>query len=253
VLGPFVADALGGLVLALGWVGRFFADAPFAYPDVRVTSLQGALLLTIVLAICLDRLGGQRLGRWVALATLPVLALSIASQVVHASQMRELVVFDDRNGLVMALREGPNAVVLESVPGLANVRQRIERFSRSSGAKVMDTLSLIDLQAASPVRAGFAVGGEGAWFGAGMSVLVVDDEPLPRDGPSFDVLVFTGEGPRTAEVALTHLRTGGQVVLSGALDGLVRWRLRKRCAELGLACHDVRRDGAFVRSMVGPA
>lgn len=249
VLGPFIADALGGLVLLLGSVGRFFADAPFAYPDVRVSDLQGALIMAIVLAICLDRLGGQRLGRWAALAMLPLLAFSISKQVVHTSSARELVIFDERAGLVMALREGPRAVVLESAPGLANARQRIERFSRSSGANVVDTLSVMDLHAAQPVRAGFSVGGKGAWFGAGMSVLVVDAAPLARGGPVFDVLIFTAERKWTTEAAFARLRAGGHVVLSGSLDGLERWRIRKRCAELGLACHDVRRDGAFVRSM----
>ncbi len=253
VLGPFIADALGGLVLLLGRVGRFFADAPFAYPDVRVTDVQGALIMAIVLAICLDRLGGQRLGRWVALAILPVLAISISTQVLHTSSARELVIFEERAGLVMALREGPHAVVLESVPGLANARQRIERFTRSSGANVLDTLSVIDLHAAQPVRAGFSAGGKCAWFGAGMSVLVVDATPLASGGPAFDVLVFIAEQEQAADAALARLRSGGQVVLSGSMDGLQRWRLRKRCTELGLACHDVRRDGAFVRVASGPA
>ncbi|NUQ16744.1 MAG: hypothetical protein HUU33_15640, partial [Flavobacteriales bacterium] len=43
-----------------------------------------------------------------------------------------------------------------------------------------------------------------------------------------------------------RLRPDGHVVLAATLDGLTRWRLRERCAALGLACHDVRRDGAFV-------
>lgn len=252
ILGPFVADALGGLVLVVGHVGRFFADAPYAYPDVRVTPVQGAVLMAMVLAICLDRLGGQRSGRWVALALVPALAFSIATQVLHTTSVRELVVFDERAGLVMALREGTSAVVVESAPGLANARQRIERFTRASGANVVDTLSCADLWTAVPVRAGFCVGGAGAWFGAGLNVLVVGNEAPPPGERTFDVLVLTAEREQAADAALARLRSGGQVILSGSLDGLQRWRIRKRCTELGLACHDVRRDGAFVRP-IGPS
>lgn len=246
VLGPFVADALGGLVWLLGQAGRFFADAPFAYPDVRVTSAQSALIMVIILAIGLDRLGGLRAGRWLAWATLPVLAFSIARQVVLSTSQRQLVVFDERAGLVMALREGPSAVVVESAPGLANARQRVERFTRASGAMVVDTLSTSELRATVPVRSAFSAGGAGAWFGAGMGVLLVDADPPPPGGPAFDALVFIAEPQQAAEAAFMRLRPGGHVVLAGMLDGLERWRLRKRCAELGLACHDVRRDGAFV-------
>lgn len=245
-VGPFVADALGGLVFLVGKAGELFADAPFAYPDVRVSGIQAALLMILVLALCLDVLGGQRLGRWCALVTIPLLCVSIARQVMVTTTSRELVVFDDRAGWVMALRDGASAVVLESHPGSANARQRVERFTRATGAVVVDTLTGSSVHAPSSVRAGFTVAGAGAWFGAGLNILLVGADPVPQGPAHFDVLVLTSGQRSSDEAAFSRLRNGGQVVLAGDLDGLERWRLRRRCAELGLACHDVRRDGAFV-------
>ncbi len=246
VLGSLVADALGALVRLIGHAGEFFAHAPCAYPDVRMDAFQAALALLFVLALCLDRLGGQRAGRWIALAVVPVFMIAVAGQVRRNTAARELVVFDDRTGLVMALREGPAAVVLESAPGLANVRQRIERFSRATGAEVLDTLAATHLQADVPLRADFTRGGAGAWSGAGIDLLLVAGRKAPPGPRVFQVLVLTDGAEQASEQALARLRPDGHVVLAATLDGLTRWRLRKRCAELGLACHDIRRDGAFV-------
>ncbi|MCC6576873.1 MAG: ComEC/Rec2 family competence protein [Flavobacteriales bacterium] len=246
VLGPLIARALGWLVQLIGGAGELFAHAPCAYPDVRIGAGQAALLLLLVLAVCLDRLGGQKLGRWLALATLSVFLISVVAQVRRSTTTRELVVFDERAGLVMALREGPAAVVLESTEGLADTRQRIERFTRATGAAVRDTLTAERLLAGAPLRAGFTRGGAGAWSGAGIDLLLVAGETPPPGPPVFQVLVLTGAAEQAAEAALARLRPDGHVVLAATLDGLTRWRLRERCAALGLACHDVRRDGAFV-------
>ncbi len=246
VLGPFVADALGGLVLVIGKVGELFAAAPLAYPDVRVSPLQAALLMLLILGVCLDRLGGQRAGRLAAMLSLPLIALSVVFQVEHGHALRQFVVFDDRTGLVMALREGSSAVVVEEVPGHTAGSDRLERFTRHTGAVVRDTLARADLSTGRGFKAHFTRGGGGAWFGAGMQVLVVGDTIPPPGPPRFDVVVIAGADLRRADAGLDRLRPGGYAVLSPALDGRARWRLRSRCEKRGLRCHDVRRDGALI-------
>ena len=248
-LGPFLSDALAGLVLVLGRSSDLFAGLPGAYPDVRIDLVQCLLLYLMIGLFALGRLGGIRWANWVGFSVIPLFLAFWAMREVERQEQRSLTVLDRRDGVIALLRQGTGAVLYKQWDTSAvRLPRQLEGYARATGTSISLNVSNADVQRGSHRTIGNSLVGGGAWMSDGISVLFLMDtmavDPAARS--RFDAIVILSGEREEKGTVLAVLAAGGSVVLSPALDGLERWRWRQFCGARSVPCHDVRRDGAFI-------
>ncbi|MBK8341084.1 MAG: ComEC/Rec2 family competence protein, partial [Flavobacteriales bacterium] len=93
-LGPFISDALAGLVMILGKSSDLFAGLPGAYPAVRISLLQCLLLYATIGFFALGWLGGVRWAKWVGFCMIPLFLLTWALREEQRREQRSFTVLD---------------------------------------------------------------------------------------------------------------------------------------------------------------
>ena len=121
--------------------------------------------------------------------------------------------------------------------------------STTSTASNPRLLAPAQLEAAHIERAGPTLAGGGAWSSPQWDVAFVSESvpwpefPVPR---RFDAVVLH-RLPYVADDDLGRiLAATDHVVLAAPLPWGLRGRVRDRCRAAGIACHDVRDQGAFI-------
>lgn len=250
---PFIGAALTWsmteLLNFLGWSTALFGWLPGAYPGVRI-GVALCIALYLLIALGAGALTWRiRAMRWsfamVLLATLVLWAWSAH----HASHVQRFVVHDQRADLVASIQVGRDLVLiadsaLAAEPWMAG---RIEAQQRATGAVIRDLSRWEEVHATGwrtrgPVMfgSGFISWADGRARFQGLEIPKSPSGPVP-----VDVLVLTDEGRYDLE-ALVAAFTPGTLVLSPGINGLERYRVRQWCGTARLACHDVKRQGAFI-------
>ncbi|MEZ4756711.1 MAG: ComEC/Rec2 family competence protein [Flavobacteriales bacterium] len=244
------------LVLVLSWTLRaatvsaaFIADLPAAYPAVRINILTALLLYALILALAVWLVWRWRSART---ATVMLTAVAMLSWVLAARQAQEgtaLVVYDDRTRFLLGLVQGRSIVAFGPEEGAEVLRDKVERHARHAGIGSVTHVALDSLHAAQ-------VQCRGAWCWAAGAIA----------GPAGGVRLFSGrltdevKAGLPASVLIFHdlvrldtnalrplTQEAEQVVLAGTLRWRHRTELRAWAAAHGLALHEVRNDGSFIR------
>ncbi|MBS1581189.1 MAG: ComEC/Rec2 family competence protein [Bacteroidetes bacterium] len=232
VLGPLMTFALEALLRLLGGASAFFADAPGAYPAVRIDAAQCLGLYALLLLLAAWWFQRWWWARQGGLVVLLALLLSWGwSARVHRDQ-RQFVVYDDRKALACAFVEGRSMAVFAERPDAYLVR-RVEQHRRAVGVEHVVRVDSI------PGR----VDAQGTcllFFSDGLPPTV------PADPAVTTVCIVRGGSPAGT---FGEGRPPGmlQVVLAPGIRGRQREAWRRWCAAEGVPLHDVRADGAYVR------
>ena len=251
-LGEVITWLLTRLVRAVGALTEFFAHAPGAYPPVRFGMPELLLSYALVLALLLRWpwrwKGGTRLG----LASLAALLLVCAWRTRSLHDRSELVVYDDRHALQAAMVIGREHVLLAHPDSFAAdhwLQQKALRHRRAAGLDLPLLLPPEALHGGEVVRAGHSRAGEGRWSAAGIDAVFIGPEArLPQRPERFqaDVVVLHGIHRLDSTVLDGLAGLADRLVLAGDNHWRVRRKVRGWCAANGIACHDVRDDGAFI-------
>lgn len=239
LLGPAITWCMKQLLLLLGWSTAFFAALPGAYPGVRIDVFQCLTLYGLILAIAAWFAWPGRATRWAtAAATIGMLG-SWGWNAHRVNHTARLAFHAAQKGDLLSVQTGRSLAVVADTgtwtgPSMA---RRMEAMQRSTGAELVH----LDGWPAG-------TGQEEAVLDRGpFRVGIASSRPALRDTPlSVDVLFLTGEGRHDMDRVRKVFEPTRAVVLSATLNGLERWRIREWCASRGLACHDVRRQGAFI-------
>lgn len=252
---PWLGDALTWLLTELirlvGAITGFFADAPGAYPSVRFGWPEMLLCYTVVAALVMRWLWrwrpGTSLGVWATACLLVVFAWRT-----HASHHRSsFTVYDDRRTLQVGMVSGRGFVLLADPGDLARdgwLQRKAERHRQAVGLDAPGFLAPADLQAPVVQRSGAGFAGGGRWCVPGIDALFIGPDggfPVASARPAPDVVVMHGL-VRVDSTALAAMPRPAHVVLAGDNHWRVRRTVRAWCGSHGIACHDVRDDGAFI-------
>lgn len=253
---PFIGAALTWamtqLVAAVDRATVFFAELPGAYPAVRIGLPEMLLLYVLVGAIGGLLLWHWRSMRWVAGGALCLLLLC---GIIRSEQDRGrdvFTVYDDRHTLQASMVHGNELVLLchpDSFAAGPWIQAKAERHQRFAGLDAPQFLAPEQLAAANLQRTGSTLAGGGYWSSLAWRVAFVSGtSPFPSDSirHHFDALVlhdvsYLDDGELDHMLAATD-----RVVLAAPLRWSVRNTVRDRCRALGIACHDVRDQGAFI-------
>jgi competence protein ComEC len=237
-LGAVLTWFMTQLLFALGWITAFFGALPAAYPGVRIDLLQ-CLLLYGFIACCAAWIAWPgRFSRWATAITAVAVLINWGWKADALDHTARFAVHDARNGNLFSLQQGRQLeVVADAIWTGPILGRRLEMQERGAGTDhtfmrpwsevVEQTECALDL---GPWRIGFT--------GPRLSA--------HNDALGVDALLLTADGSYDMERIRRAFDPRGPLVLSSTINGLERWRIRKWCAEHGIACHDVHRQGAFI-------
>lgn len=246
----------GFLVLVLSWLLRaatvsaaFIADLPAAYPAVRIDVFAALLLYALILALAIWLVWRWRTARTatVVLAALSLLAWGLAAR--KAREGASLVVYDDRSRLLLGLVQGRSLVAFGPAEGAGVLRDKVERHARHAGIRSITHVALDSLHASQVQCGGAWCWAAGAIAGPSGAARVLNGRLVEevRPGPPARLLIFHDLVRLDTNALRPLVQEAEQVVLAGALRWRHRTELRAWAGSHGLALHEVRNDGAFIR------
>lgn len=236
LIGAGLTWCMTQLLLFLGWSTTLFADLPLAYPAVRIGTAQCLLLYGFVFATAACIAWPGRAARWCAGVTLLAVLVAWATHAHRVNGAHRLAVHDTFTGPVLSFQHGRHLSVVADSAETAkpSFDRKIEAQVRTQGAHRVSLRPFAAIANSGAFRSGrWLVGIAGKGTHAMRTPLKVDALLVPTEGSTLDELLGT------------FTPTHGIVLLPG-MDGLARYRLRKACEERGIACHDVKRQGAFI-------
>ena len=250
---PWIGAALTWLVtrllLFLGASTLWFAGLPHAYPGVRIDPLLCMILYAVI------ALGAG----WVMLRSRVVGALFLVAGIIACTMWAasackveattRFTVHDQRSELAMSMQVGREITLLASNELIQQpwMQRRIEALERATGAMVTQVNDPVLLAA----KAWFVGHGSsirsGIWLAPGLRIGSVQCTAPGVDPVTIklDALVLHGACEYDMDELARHYDTR-MIVLAPMIDGLERWRIRRWCSDRGIACHDVKREGAFI-------
>jgi len=244
------------LVHLLSWLlhiatvaATYIASLPAAYPALRIDAATAFLLYALILSTAVWLVWRWRSARAVSVVLVAVIFLTWAFTARQAQARVQLVIYDDRDHLLLGLVHGRNLLTFGPSGGEVALRTKVERHVRHAGLRSIRTLPLDSLSCSHTTCSGAWCWAEGAIAGpAGTTRLFsgrVDGSASLRGAA--DVLVFH-DVERLDTAALRPLsKVAGQVVLAGELRWRHRSDLRRWAATHGMELHEVRVHGAFMR------
>lgn len=231
-IGDAITWAMAMLLRVLAWSAQFFATLPGAYPDVRIDVWQCLGLYALVLALSAWWLEGWSSARTATLVIILLLLGSWAMTAGERSQEHAFVVYDERDRLACAVQNGRALVVFaDSLDD--RLLRKVEEHRRSCGAlMVQDTASLPQVISMGRDR-----------------YLLIDAQDVPEALPAGQctAVVLARDGRYDLEGLVRVLKPSAGFVLSPTLSNAKRAFIRKWSAAHGVAVHDVRLNGAYVR------
>ncbi|MCB9193732.1 MAG: ComEC/Rec2 family competence protein [Flavobacteriales bacterium] len=248
-LGPLVNAIAILLLRCLDRTTDLFASLPAAYPAVRIDGPQAVVLLT---GACLLAAVIAWRSRWTCwgMGLWAVVFLGLWWRAAERSADRvQFTLLDERSATGAVMQVGGGAMAfLDAVDSTARTMHAVRVRRYASAMAVRHLLAITDLYAGDVQGPGPLLVSHGRWLAPGVDVLFTDgDTDLPVDLSDVpDAIVLKPPGAFDPERLYPVLRAGARLVLSPALDGLQRWKVRQWCARLDLRVHDVDRDGAFI-------
>ncbi|MBL7962235.1 MAG: ComEC/Rec2 family competence protein [Flavobacteriales bacterium] len=231
VVGSMLAWLVGGALHLVSYVTDGIAQWPMAYPAIRISTAQSLLMYALVLFAAAWLIWRVRiLLAWSGLVTF-ILLLSWGRTAHARSTSREFIVHDQRYHLALTYREGR---ALHTVADTAMTAKQRDALERATGA-CLDSFQ--------------AFGQEDLQYVSGLPwevLLVQGDIPDPLPPVPFDVLVLNGRWSRSNAATLREQPPLQALVLAPGMSPRDRRQARWWCRENGLACHDIRTQGAFI-------
>lgn len=231
----------------------FFADAPAAYPAVRVDLIAMLLLSALIAAVTLWRMWGWIGMKWTTLAIVAALLVHWHVRTGERLERVGFVVYDDRRATRTAMTTGRELLVLDLGDEPGQLPMKVERHARTIGSDPPLAVDPSALHGQAPVAMSSTVLAAGRWTTPGMDVIFVsEDLAWPTGALRPDALVVHDiPASRPPEIPADAV-VPQHVVLAAGLHWRVREQLRNWCATHGVPCHDVRDQGAFVLDRVRP-
>ncbi|MBL7984950.1 MAG: ComEC/Rec2 family competence protein [Flavobacteriales bacterium] len=233
---PLVGDAITWcmqwLLRAIGYVTDLFAHLPGAYPGVRISAVQCLGLYALVLLIAAWIFEGWRWARTGAMCAAFSQLLLWGWNAHEQNMANGFVVYDERDRLVCATTSGRTLTVFTDTVDTWTQR-KIEQHERACGAVrtavLKADMALIDI--------------------GGSRIAFAKDDPdiTTTIEQGADLVVLHGDHRFDAErlISAYHPREG--FVLAPTIRAGKRAFLRDQFKALGVAVHDVRLHGAYVR------
>ncbi len=251
-LGEAITWALTQLVRLVGAITEFFAYAPGAYPPVRFGLPELLLCYLLVIALLFRWPWRWRGATPLGMASLAALLVVFAWRSHSSYHRSSLTVYDDRRALQAAMVLGRQQVVLAHPDSFAHdvwLQAKVQRHARAVGLEAPVLLAPDVLSGPAVAHAGGSRAGAGRWSAPGIDALFIGPEmriPQRPDTLVLDVVVVH-DVAWVDSLGLDGLAgIARQVVLAGHNHWRVRRKVRGWCAANGIACHDVRDDGAFI-------
>lgn len=242
VIGAWVAVLLGHALRLLDHATAWFATLPAAYPAIRIGPTQCLLLYLFIAGMGLWLVRGRPIGRH--LASVAILSLGISWWWrADAVQQRTMLAVLDRRGTIAVLWHGREAVVLGDTTAM-----RIDPMLRATGARLAGVIAPHDLHADSIRRSGPTWVGGAAWMAPGCGLVDLGAvHGFTGTQHAYFAAAIIRDARDLARVDVhCLLAPDGWLVVPPDVDARQRGRIRRRAAEQGVRCHDVRRDGAFI-------
>lgn len=231
VLGPALALLMEALLRLLGATAGFFADLPGAYPTMHVGGVQCVALYVLLLAAAAWMLGVARWAKWPAVVALAVFLVGGWAQVHERNRQAHFVVYDDRSHVLTSVVQG-RAMVAFAAGADPRLLGKVERHRRALG---LDTVVWeMELPAAVSVP-----GGRVIFDPVPSSCFEVNEEV---------VLVLTADQRYDLEAVRERLTRVDQVVLLPTMPPARRSWVRSWCRDRAIRVHDVKLQGAYVRT-----
>jgi len=248
LIGAGLAWCMTRLLLFLGKSTAFFGQLPWAYPGVRMGALQAVLLFAFLLVLAAWVLWRGRVLRWTSAVLLLAFLWEWAA---NARELDRTVRFavHDRTGSSMVSLQAGRALYVFAPDSLLNDRWTARGIASQERALGADRTMWVrpDRRQASLEEVGPALVGEGFVAMPGLRVRFCGPySAVSNTVTPVDVLVLDGPGHYDLDAVLATTPPRKAVVLTGVIDRRERNRLRVRCAERGIACHDVARSGAYL-------
>lgn len=247
-LGPLITFLLSILLMVVDRVTVFFAELPGAYPAIRTTFMDMALLYAIAILLAVRLMWKWRPALRLSLAAIALLLTGWGYRAHQAQDHVSFTVYDDRQALQVAMTVGRELTVLSPTadslsPWLA---QKAERHARSLGVHGRHVIGKAELSGRVGTEQGGTLCGAGRWSAPGLDVHFHHGESGRPEAARSDVLVLHDLrylSGSDLEMLATDTR---QVVLAGGLPWELRSFVQGWCMERKIPCHDVRGQGAFV-------
>lgn len=231
VLGAIITAAMTWLLVLLGWLSDFFSSLPLAYPAVRIGHWGMVGMYALLAFVALWLMQGRRWARIPSLAVLALLLLGWGWTAHQRNAQEQFAVYADRDGLACALVLGRSMHVFTHNASPWTERS-IHDHARTSGVReILRSDSMPELIALGQLRYGF-VQPDGA-------------RHQPTWSPMPSAVVMHGQGWLDVE-ALDQLPPATWI-LAADLPGSARGKMKGWTEARGLAVHDVREAGAYVR------
>lgn len=253
---PAIGIALTWLMTGLlTFVDRttvFFAGLPGAYPAVRIGLPETLLLYVLVGAFAAHWLWHWRRASLVVAATTALLLCIWGARTMSTHARTTFTVYDDRRAVQASFSVGREFVVLCEADSFATntwLQQKVERHQRAAGLNAPFLFSPAMLGGDSITVVGSTVTADQRWSAPAIDIGFFtkgDEWRDPPGGGKLDALVlhdlkYLGEDALQALGAATD-----NIVLAGTMGWQARNFARQWCADHGIACHDVRDQGAFI-------
>ncbi|WKZ67680.1 MAG: ComEC/Rec2 family competence protein [Flavobacteriales bacterium] len=250
LVGAALTTAMEWLLRIVGESTAFFAGLPHAYPAIRIGLWEAALLYVLIFAAGAWWQWGWTRMRPVVLWCAIGIAGAAWSRARSVNEGEALVVYDDARAMLAGHVAGRSLAVVagaDSALAAPFAAARIERHMRAHGIDALVPVGT-DLFRPEPARHGHAWMAQGRLRSPRLDVLFVSDRSpfRPTRTEPYDAVVLHDLHRLDDAVADGILGGARQVVLASGLSGTARRWMNKRCAEAGVPCHDVRRQGAFI-------
>lgn len=248
LIGGGLAWCMTRLLLFLGKSTAFFGQLPWAYPGVRLGAVQAVLFFGSIMALSAWIMWRGRALRWSAALFAASFLIAWGMRATELDRTVRFAVHDRIGGTMASLQTGRELFVLapDSLKQDAWAQRGLEAQERAMGADRTTWLHA-EQRDARLTAVGPALLGGGFLAVPGLRVRFCGpDSPGSTAVAPVDVLVLDGNGRYDLDALLNTTPPRRAVVLTSAINGRERHRLRERCAAKGIVCHDVRRQGAFV-------
>lgn len=242
------------LLKCVGWVTGFFAGLPGAYPDIRIGVWDMLFLYLAILAFVAWwqwRWGSMR---WVATCGVLLLLGSWGLRASTSNERSQLVIYDERDGVKAAICEGRSWVLLcdpETYSSDTWTQRKIEAHRKAMGLSEPLLLQPDSLGSTGAKQYGITLAGADRWRSRDFDVAFlsdVDHWPDSIAGAPFDALVLHDLKYLPDERLAQLSRQTRCLVLAGGLSWKVRNRVQEYCGEHSIEVHDIRSQGAFIRT-----
>ncbi len=253
---PAIGIALTWLMTGLlTFVDRttvFFAGLPGAYPAVRIGLPETLLLYVLVAAFAAHWLWNWRRARWVIAASTALLLCIWGDRSMRTHARTTFTVYDDRLAVQASFSIGRELVVLCEADSFATngwLQQKVERHQRAAGLNPPFLLSPATLGGDSITTVGSTIAADQRWSAPACDVGFFtkgDEWRDPPGGGKLDALVLHDMKYLGEDVLQALGAAADNIVLAGTMGWQARNFARQWCTDHGIACHDVRDQGAFI-------